>query len=230
MGHVFAATSRSARALGPCRKQWPCHPLPLFMAVSQIPNTRYVTIEYIFQAALVAHATWGAMLEPARSVLGPKYIWLTAGAPRLSQADSVYLLKMVDIRDVPTYSSTSRDCSLSLCSDFVLDRNESVLEAERSRKLVNYTSVRKKREANLDGVKALPYVTCICCVMPSSLPSHPFSSVCVVYTMDDMLLVTFRCKWYMMIVYQGSLVPLHCVYRYCGARIIFFSSMVTTGG
>ena len=40
-------------------------PLPLFMAVSMI-STKYVTFEYILQAAFVADNIWVVQLEPAR--------------------------------------------------------------------------------------------------------------------------------------------------------------------
>ena len=36
------------------------------MAVSMIPNTEYVTLEFLLHAAFVTDEIWGYMLEPAR--------------------------------------------------------------------------------------------------------------------------------------------------------------------
>ena len=61
-GHIFGA-SASPRSL---TKKMAIHRLPLLlMAVSMIPNTRYVTFELIKHAALVADER-GFMVEPAR--------------------------------------------------------------------------------------------------------------------------------------------------------------------
>ena len=64
-GHIFGA-SASPRSL---TKKRLCHPLPLFMAVSMIPGTKYVTFELLMQAAFVADGIWGFMPEPARVVI-----------------------------------------------------------------------------------------------------------------------------------------------------------------
>ena len=60
-GHIFD-DSASPRSL---TKNWLCHPLPLFMAVSMIP--KYLAFESLMHAAFVADEIWGFMLEPARN-------------------------------------------------------------------------------------------------------------------------------------------------------------------
>ena len=60
-GHIFGA-SASPRSW--TKKEWLCHPLQLFMAVSLIRN---VTFELLMHAAFVADEIWGFMLEPART-------------------------------------------------------------------------------------------------------------------------------------------------------------------
>ena len=50
------------------KKMGACHPLPLLvMAVGMIPNTWYVTFEFLMHASFVADEILGFMLEPARS-------------------------------------------------------------------------------------------------------------------------------------------------------------------
>ena len=64
--------------LGPYQKNWLCHPLPLFMAVSMITNTWYVTLELLLHAAFVADEIWGDMLEPAGTVLVSPIRWFVS--------------------------------------------------------------------------------------------------------------------------------------------------------
>ena len=68
--------SALAPMLGPYQKNWLCHPLPLFMAVSMITNTWYVTLELLLHAAFVADEIWGDMLTPARTY-PTDHRWLT---------------------------------------------------------------------------------------------------------------------------------------------------------
>ena len=66
---MFGPDTFSALALvlpiGSIQNNWPCHSLPLFMAVSMTPNKTYVTLELLLLAAFVADQNWGFMLEPA---------------------------------------------------------------------------------------------------------------------------------------------------------------------
>ena len=63
--------SALAIVLGPPPKNWLCHPLPLFKAVSIIPN---VIFELLLHAAFVANEIWGGLLEPARRCIYIIYI------------------------------------------------------------------------------------------------------------------------------------------------------------
>ena len=54
-----------AAVLGPEQKQWLCHPLPLFMAVSMIPNMWHSSI---LHAAFMADKILGGKLELARTI------------------------------------------------------------------------------------------------------------------------------------------------------------------
>ena len=56
--------SALAPVLGSFQKNWLGHPLPLFMAVSMIPN---ILFELLLHAAFVADESWSDTLEPARN-------------------------------------------------------------------------------------------------------------------------------------------------------------------